>query len=406
MLYHAYETAHMMALPFRMAADAMQATLEYPWAPHSGTKLARAIAAQCELFSRLTRRYDKPAFGIDAVATAAGEAVVSERVVDVKPFCRLLHFEKSTGPLGPRVLVVAPVSGHHATLLRGTVRDLLPDHDVYVTDWIDAREVPAYEGVFGFADYVTYILQMMRFLGGETHIVAVCQPTVPVLAAVSMLALADDRDQPRSMVLMGGPIDTRENPTAVNQLAKTRPLAWFEHNVITTVPAPYAALGRRVYPGFLQLTGFMSMNLDRHVGAHLELFRNLVKGDGDSAEAHRRFYDEYFAVMDLAAEFYLETIHLVFQEHALPRGRLDWHGHLVEPAAITRTAMMTVEGEQDDISAPGQTAAAHRLTTNLPDSMRAHHLQPHVGHYGVFNGRRWRTETLPKVRDFIRSHDR
>ena len=405
MLYHAYETAHLMTLPFRMAADAVQATLQHPWLPHTGSNLARTVAAQCELFSRLTRRYTKPEFGIEQVQTAAGEATVTERTYDDKPFCRVLHFEKSTGPMGPRILLVAPMSGHHATLLRGTVRDLLPDHDVYITDWVDARNVPLNEGSFDFDDYITYILQMLRRLGPETHVIAVCQPTVQVLAAVSMLALADDRDQPRSMVLMGGPIDTRVNPTGVNKLAKTRPLSWFEQNVITAVPPPYGGIGRRVYPGFLQLTGFMSMNLDRHVGAHLALFRNLVKGDGDSAQAHRRFYDEYFAVMDLSAEFYLQTIETVFQEHALPLGEMSWLGHTVEPAAITRTAMMTVEGAEDDISAPGQTEAAHRLTTSLPASRRAHHLQPHVGHYGVFNGRRWRTETLPKVRAFIRAHD-
>ncbi|MCC7273104.1 MAG: polyhydroxyalkanoate depolymerase [Alphaproteobacteria bacterium] len=406
MLYHAYETAHLFALPFRMAAEAMQAAWEFPWAPHSGTKLAATMAAQCELFSRLTRRYDKPVFGIPSVQTVQGEAEVTEEVADERPFCRLLHFRKSTGPLGPKVLVVAPMSGHHATLLRGTVRDLLPDHDVYVTDWIDARDVAMHETWFDLDDYIAYVIRMLRLLGPETHVVAVCQPTVPVIAAVSLMAAADDDAQPRSMVLMGGPIDTRENPTVVNQLAKTRPLAWFEHNVITAVPPPYRGLGRRVYPGFLQLTGFMSMNLDRHVGAHLDLFRHLVKGDGDGAAAHRRFYDEYFAVMDLSAEFYLQTIRTVFQDHALPLGRMRWRDYPVEPAAIAKTAMMTVEGAQDDISAPGQTVAAHGLTTSLPERKRAHHLQPHVGHFGVFNGRRWRTETLPKVRTFIRTHDK
>ncbi|MGE0719519.1 MAG: polyhydroxyalkanoate depolymerase, partial [Alphaproteobacteria bacterium] len=329
MLYHAYETAHLFALPFRMAADAMQAAWEFPWAPHSGTKLARTMAAQCELFSRLTRRYDKPAFGIAQVMTAAGEAEVVEEAVLVQPFCRLVHFRKSTGPMGPRMLVVAPMSGHHATLLRGTVRDMLPDHDVYITDWIDARDIEYGRGRFDLDDYIDYVIGMLRFLGPETHVVAVCQPTVPVVAAVSLLATANDADQPRSMVLMGGPIDTRENPTVVNNLAKTRPLSWFEHNVITTVPPVYRGVGRDVYPGFLQLTGFMSMNMDRHVGAHLAHFRNLVKGDGDSAAAHRRFYDEYFAVMDLSAEFYLQTIRTVFQEHALPLGRMRWRGHAV-----------------------------------------------------------------------------
>ncbi|MGE0723450.1 MAG: polyhydroxyalkanoate depolymerase [Alphaproteobacteria bacterium] len=406
MLYHAYEAAHWFSMPFRVAADAMQAAWEFPWAPHAHTKMAKTFAAQCELFSRLTRRYAKPTFGIDAVETARGLAEVVEETTLETPFCRLLHFRKSTGPLGPRVLVVAPMSGHHATLLRGTVRDLLPDHDVWITDWIDAREIAAGDGAFDLDDYIAAVMRFLAVLGGETHIVAVCQPTVPVLAAVALMAASGDPDQPRSMVLMGGPIDARENRTAVNHLAETRPLAWFEHNVITPVPLPYRGFGRRVYPGFLQLTGFMSMNLDRHIGAHLDLFRHLVKGDGESAEQHRRFYDEYFSVMDLPAEFYLQTIRTVFQDYALPQGTMRWRGHPVEPQAIARTAMMTVEGAEDDISAPGQTEAAHRLTTALPARKRKHRLQPRVGHFGVFNGRRWRTETLPEVRAFIRKHDR
>jgi len=406
MLYHAYEAAHLFSLPFRFGADVLQSAMGLPWMPHSGSNLARTVAAQCEVMARLTRRYDKPRFAIDAVETKAGLVGVTERVVERRPFCQLVHFAKDAGPAGPQVLVVAPMSGHHATLLRGTVADLLPDHDVYVTDWIDARDVHRSEGTFDLDDYIAYLIGHLRLLGPETHVVAVCQPTVPVLAAVAVMAAARDPDQPRSMILMGGPIDPRAAPTAVTRLAETRTIEWFEHNVVTTVPLYYPGADRRVYPGFLQLSGFMAMNPDRHIGAHLELFRDLVIGDEAGAGAHKRFYDEYFAVMDLPAEFYLQTVRQVFQEHALPTGRMRWRGHKVEPAAIRRTAMMTIEGENDDISAPGQTVAAHALATGLADGKRAHHLQAGVGHFGVFNGRRWRGETLPKVRAFIRASAR
>ena len=306
----------------------------------------------------------------------------------------------------PKVLIVAPLSGHHATLLRGTVKALLPHHDCYVTDWVDAKQVPLSDGPFGFDDYVDYVIDFLRFLGPNTHVVAVCQPAVPVMAAVSLLAAADDLVQPATMTLMGGPIDTRAAATAVTKLAEGRPLSWFENTVIETVPFNYAGAGRRVYPGFIQLTGFMQMNLDRHMNAHVKLFDHLIRGDGESADATKRFYDEYMSVLDLPSDFYLETVSSVFQEHLLPRGLMRVHGELVEPMAIRKTALLTVEGELDDISAPGQTLAAHTLCSGLKPHQKFNLLQKGVGHYGIFNGKRWRDEIMPVVRNWIRSHDK
>jgi poly(3-hydroxybutyrate) depolymerase len=327
--------------------------------------------------------------------------------VQEKPFGHLLHFSRQVeGRRDPKVIVVAPMSGHYATLLRGTVEAMLPDHDVYITDWIDARDVSLDHGTFTLDDYIDYLIQFMEFLGPDTHVLAVCQPSVPMMAAVSIMAAEDHPCQPCSMVMMGGPIDTRINPTKVNEMATDKPFSWFENTVIQSVPFNHVGRGRRVYPGFLQLQGFMSMNLERHVGEHLKLFHNMVRGDGDSAEQHREFYDEYLSVMDLPADYYLETIRKVFQEHLLPKGELTSRGRKVDPSKIRRTALMTVEGEKDDITGIGQTKAAHALCTNLPDSMQRYHLQAKVGHYGVFNGRRWREEVYPNVRDFIRTHDR
>ncbi|MEN8196554.1 MAG: polyhydroxyalkanoate depolymerase [Pseudomonadota bacterium] len=329
---------------------------------------------------------------------------VTETIALQKDFCALRHFARATTRQDPRVLLVAPLSGHFATLLRGTVKTLLPDHDVYVTDWADAGMVPVEKGQFSLDDYTGYIVDFLRFLGPDTHVIAVCQPSVPVLAAVALMAEDKHADSPRSMTLMGGPIDTRNNPTKVNQFATTRTIDWFRKTVISTVPFGYPGAGRQVYPGFLQLTGFMSMNMDRHLGAHLRHFHHLIRGDGDSAAGHRRFYDEYMSVMDLPGQFYLQTVKTVFQDHALPKGEMMSGGRRVDPAAITKTALMTVEGELDDISAVGQTRAAQDLCVNIPVARRTHLEQQGVGHYGIFNGRRWRDLIYPKVRDFIRAH--
>jgi len=326
-----------------------------------------------------------------------------------RPFCRLIHFERvfERPPRRPqpRLLIVAPLSGHYATLLRGTVEAFLPNHDVYLTEWVDARMVPLAEGGFDLDDYIDYLIDILHALHGNTHIVAVCQPSVPVLAAVARMEDEADPFVPISMILMGGPIDTRRNPTAVNKLAAERGIHWFRRNVITKVPFPHAGVMRDVYPGFLQLHGFVSMNLDRHIEAHKELFLNLVRGDGDSAQKHREFYDEYLAVMDLAAEFYLQTVEVVFIRHDLPNGRMTHRGAPVDPTKIRRVALMTVEGENDDISGVGQTQAAQDLCANIPPEHKSHYLQHGVGHYGVFNGSRFRAEIAPRIADFVLSHE-
>ncbi len=406
MLYHLYDMQHAAMRPMRFWAEAAQHTFQNPLVPLSYTKLGRAVAAGAELMERTTRRFAKPSFGLKETNVQGQTVAITERIVTATPFCNLLNFAKPEGtPRQPRVLLVAPMSGHHATLLRGTVEALIQDHDVFITDWIDARLVPGAKGRFDLDDYIETVAGLVRFLGERTHIVAVCQPAVPVMAAVSLMAAANEPVQARSMTLMGGPIDPMANPTTPVKLAVERPLKWFERSVITTVPVYYPGAFRRVYPGFIQLSGFMSMNLDRHIGEHIGLFRHLVRGDGDSAEQHRRFYDEYLSVMDLPAEFYLQTIETVFQKHALPNGTWVSRGRKIDPAAITKTAVMTVEGELDDISAPGQTIAAQRLCSSLPDSMRKTHFQKGVGHYGIFNGRRWRESILPEIRSFIQSHD-
>ena len=404
MLYQLHEMQHLAWAPARVAAEATLQLFRHPMMPAAYTSYGRAVAAACEVFERVTRRHRKPGFGLDMTTCDGWDIEVVEEVVLEHPFCELVHFKRNVSRDDPRVLLVAPLSGHFATLLRDTVRALLPEHDVYVTDWTDAREVPLRLGTFDLDDYIDYVIHFLQFLGPGTHVMAVCQPSVPVLAAASLMAAAGDPAQPRSMTLMGGPIDTRRAPTKVNQLAVTRPLSWFEQSVVDTVPGTYPGFMRRVYPGFIQLTGFMSMNLDRHVGAHMQLFEHLVRGDGESAAAHRRFYDEYLSVMDLPAEYYLQTVRSVFQEHALPQGRLKWRGERVEPAAIRDTGLMTVEGELDDISGVGQTEAAHDLCSAIPADRRRHLLQKGVGHYGIFNGRRWRNEILPEVRDFIRAN--
>ena len=402
MLYALHEMQRLAWAPARMMAEAGRQAASNPLHPMSWHPAGRAVGAACELFERASRKHGKPEFAIRQVLSGGVPVAVREEVVVSRPFCDLLHFRREGRTGDPAVLVVAPLSGHFATLLRDTVRGLLAEHDVYITDWQDARQVPASRGPFTLDDYIDTLLDFLARLGPDVHLVAVCQPSVPALAATALLAAAG-KAAPRSLVLMGGPIDTRVGVTKVNEFARSHNRRWFEQMLIQTVPLPYPGFGRRVYPGFMQLSGFMGMNLDRHVGAHLRMFEHLVTGDGESAEAHRRFYDEYLAVMDMPAEYFLETVERVFQEHHLPRGLFTHRGVTVDTAAICETALMTVEGERDDISGVGQTEAAHRLCPNVPAERRRHRLQARVGHYGIFNGRRWRNEILPDVADFIRA---
>lgn len=402
MLYQVYDFSHLMAAPMRALAGITKAVFQNPLTPDTG--YARVMAAGAELLERTTRRYEKPKWMLDHTEIDGQKVPVHVKTVMHKPFCNLLRFERKTTNNDPKVLIVAPMSGHHATLLRGTVEAMLPEHDVYITDWIDARLVPLSAGRFDLEDNISYIMDFIRELGPDVHVMAVCQPAVPVLCAVSLMAQMKDPAQPRSMVLMGGPIDTRCAQTKVTQLGKDKPLSWFERTVVTTVPMYYAGAGRKVYPGFVQLSSFMSMNMDRHVGEHLRLFTHLVKGDGSSAASHKKFYDEYLSIMDITAEFYLQTVERVFQEHALPEGTFRWKDMTVNPAAIEQTALLTIEGELDDISAPGQTIAAQHLCKNLKPDQKEQHLIKSVGHYGIFNGRRWKNEIQPIVKTFMRKH--
>jgi len=408
-MYWFYEMSQAALNPSRAFADATKLLFKNPLNPLALTTFGKSIAAACEVFERSTRRYSRPEWEIRNTLVGGERVAVNIEAIWERPFCRLLHFtrifERAPQRPQPRVLIVAPLSGHYATLLRGTVEAFLPSHDVYITDWADARMVPLIEGRFDLDDYIDYLISILHFLRGDVHVIAVCQPSVPVMAAVARMEAVEDPCVPRSMVLMGGPIDTRVNPTHVNTLAQSRGTEWFRRNVITKVPFPQPGVMRDVYPGFLQLHGFVSMNLDRHIEAHRNLFHHLVQGDGDSAQKHREFYDEYLAVMDLAAEYYLQTVETVFVRHALPNGTMSHRGQLVEPSKIRRVALMTVEGEHDDISGVGQTEAAHRLLSNLPDNLKNHWLQPGVGHYGVFNGSRFRAEIAPRIADFILSHN-
>ena len=408
-MYWFYEVSHAALNPARAYADAARLYFKSPVNPLSFTTFGKSIAAACELFERSTRRYGRPEWRIDSALVGGERVPVEIATVWERPFCRLLHFERRLvhppRRPQPKILIVAPMSGHYPTLLRGTVEAFLPNHDVYLTEWVDARMVPLADGAFNLDDYIDYVIAILHKLQGDTHVIAVCQPSVPVLAAVALMEAQDDPFVPNSMVLMGGPIDTRRNPTAVNKLAEQRGTDWFRRNVITKVPFPNPGFMRDVYPGFLQLNGFMSMNLDRHLEAHKDLFMHLVQGDGDSAQKHREFYDEYLAVMDLAAEFYLQTVDTVFVRHALPKGAMTHRGIPVDPARINRVALMTVEGEHDDISGVGQTEAAHDLCVNIPTDRRVHYLQTGVGHYGVFNGSRFRAEIAPRIADFVLSNE-
>ncbi|MGY1722712.1 polyhydroxyalkanoate depolymerase [Blastococcus sp. SYSU DS0533] len=401
MLYRAYQWNRRATAPVLTASQLTARALQAVPAPLAGTPALRHVRAACDVLGHARPTHDRPAFGIESVLIDNETVAVQERPTMRTPFATLLHFEKPSVAGHPRVLVVGPMSGHFTTLIRPTIRTLLADHDVHVIDWHNARDIPVEHGPFGLDEYIEHVMEAIRFLGPGTHVVAVCQPAVPVLAAVALLAAAEDAAQPPSVTLMAGPIDTRVNPNRINTRAATKPLSWFERRVVDTVPKGYAGAGRRVYPGFVQLTAFMSMHPLRHLSAHGRLYRDLVAGNTERAAATRAFYDEYGAVMDVPAEFYLETVGRIFQEHALPTGRLSWRGQRVDPRAISRTALLTVEGENDDICSPGQTVAAHELCSGIPQERKHHHLQPGVGHYGVFSGSRWEAEIYPVVRAFI-----
>jgi poly(3-hydroxybutyrate) depolymerase len=411
MLYQLYETQRAMLSPFAEFASASSKLYSHPLSPFAHAVGSQRMAAGFDLLHRLTKEYEKPPFGITAATVGGVEVAVQEQVVQARPFCRLLRFKRYTDNVQaletmrsqPSVLVVAPLSGHHSTLLRDTVRTLLQDHKVYITDWIDARMVPMTDGAFHLHDYVHYVQDFLRLIGPDVNVISVCQPTVPVLAAVSLMA-SNGEPTPKAMVMMGGPIDARKSPTAVNDLAINRSHEWFENNVIYRVPPNFPGAGRRVYPGFMQYTGFVAMNPDRHVNSHWDYFLDLVRGDEESVDAHRTFYDEYNAVLDMPAEYYLETIKTVFQDFALVYGTWNVSGQLVRPQDIKTTALMTVEGELDDIAGIGQTQAAQGLCAGIPAERKRHYTVQGAGHYGIFSGRRWREMAYPEVRDFIASH--
>jgi poly(3-hydroxybutyrate) depolymerase len=401
MLYTSYEWQRRLSGPARASSELTARALHALPSPVAAVPAVRQLRAACDIVSRARPTHVRPDWGIDAVRVGDEMAAVAQQAVTATPFATLLHFSKPTVEGQPRVLVVGPMSGHFTTLLRPTIRTLLTDHDVHVLDWHNARDVPVEHGPFGLDEYIAHVMQALRDLGPDTHVVAVCQPAVPVLAAVSLLAAADDPAQPVSLTLIAGPVDTRVNPSRVNGLAEKRPLSFFERWLVDTVPARYPGAGRRVYPGVAQLMAFMSMNPKRHLTAHLGLFRNLVSGNTAAAAITRAFYDEYGAVMDVPAEFYLETLRCIFMEHHMATGQFVWRGQRVDPGAITRTALLTVEGAKDDMCPPGQTYAAHDLCTGIPAGRRQHHLQDGVGHYGVFSGSRWEAEIYPVLRSFI-----
>lgn len=403
-LYQIYEWQRAMIAPLQAFAEMSNKYYSSPFTPLAYTDVGKKSAAGFELFNRITKHYAKPRFGLHETMIDGKTIPVENTIVMQEHFCHLRHFKRVGAPKNqPKILVVAPMSGHHATLLRGTVEAMLPHADVYITDWVDAKEVPAFRGIFDLNDYMDIVRDCIRFIGTNVHTVAVCQPAVPLLATVAMMNEDNDPFTPKSMTLMGGPIDTRVGVTKVNELATKKPLSWFESHVITRIPMNYPGFMRRVYPGFLQLSGFMTMNLDRHIGEHVKLFQHLVDGDGESADAHRSFYDEYLSVADITADFYLMTIDKVFQRHLLPKGQLDYRGRLIKPQAITKTALLCVEGERDDISGVGQTKAALNLCTGLRADQKRYHLQEGTGHYGIFNGRKYRDQILPVILEHMKT---
>lgn len=410
MLYHMYELNHAVMTPLRSMVGIGQVFLKSPLNPLSYTLPGRNAAATLDVIERATRRYGKPRFDIDETSINGQPVKIRERTIWRDTWCQVKHFERDPDALrqargttepDPKLLIIAPLSGHYATLLSETAEAMLPDHDVYITDWVDARTVPIWRGRFDLNDYIDYLLALFHFLGPNLHVMAVCQPGPAALAATALLAEDNNPNQPASLILMGSPIDTRKSPTAPNLLAQERPLHWFKDRLIMTVPPPHPGAVRRVYPGFIQLSGFMAMNMESHVEAHWKFFDHLIAGDGDSADKHRRFYDEYLSVMDLSEEYYLQTIDEIFQRHLLPRHKFKHRGRLVRPESIRTTALMTIEGENDDISGIGQTQAAHELCVNIPARRQTDYVQLGVGHYGVFNGSRYRKEIAPRIRDFI-----
>jgi poly(3-hydroxybutyrate) depolymerase len=409
MLYQMHEFQRFFLTPFANLANVGAQAFSNPYSPLAYTPLSRRIAAGYELMYRLGKDYEKPAWDLPTTEIDGKPVAIVEKFAAERPFCKLVHFERQferpRAERDPRILLVAPLSGHHATLLRDTVRALLPQHEVYVTDWVDARMVPTSAGAFGLDDYVRYVQEFIRTLGPDVHVMSVCQPTVPVLAAISLMASANDPMLPRSMIMMGGPIDARKSPTAVNNLAATKPYSWFENQLIHRVPPRYPGAGRAVYPGFLQHAGFVAMNPDRHLESHYGFYQNLLRGDDEDAETHRRFYDEYNAVLDMPAEYYLDTIRVVFQEYGLPNGTWSVDGQRVRPADIKTVALFTIEGELDDISGTGQTQAAQALCANIPAHNKQHYTAPGCGHYGIFSGRRWRNTICPQIAAFVRSHE-
>ncbi len=411
LMYQLYEANRALLNPLAEFSSASSKLYSHPLSPFTHTPLAPRVSAGLNLMHRLSKAYEKPEFNIHSVSIDDHDVAVQQQVAIDKPFCRLLRFKRFTDHLPtltrmksqPTVLVVAPLSGHHSTLLRETVRELLHDHKVYITDWTDARMVPVDAGAFTLDDYVVYIQDFIRHIGPEVNVISVCQPTVPVLAAVSLMASRGEKT-PRTMTMMGGPIDARLSPTAVNNLAMDKSLEWFENNVIFRVPTNYPGSQRRVYPGFLQHTGFIAMNPGRHAQSHYDYYMDLMRGEDESADFHRSFYDEYNAVLDMPAEYYLDTIKVVFQDFALVNGTWDVKGERVKPQDIKTTALLTIEGELDDISGAGQTKAAHDLCTGISVNRKFHYDAEGAGHYGIFSGRRWREKIYPQVRDFIATH--
>ena len=412
MLYQIHELNRSFLTPLTNWAEATSKLFANPVSPLAYTPYSQRIAAAYELLYRLGKDYEKPEFDIKFVKVKDKTVEIGEEIALAKPFCNLIHFKKlgvesskkTKSEAEKKILIVAPLSGHHATLLRDTVKSLLPTHDVYITDWRDARMVPLAEGPFHLHDCIYYVQDFIRHLAPDLHVISVCQPTVPVLAAISLMATDKDPALPKSMTMMGGPIDPRKSPTQVNALATEKKFSWFENSVIYNVPANYPGFGRKVYPGFLQHAGFVAMNPDRHAQSHWDFYQHLIQGDDESAEQHRKFYDEYNAVLDLPAEYYLETIKTVFQEFRLPKGTWEVEGKLVRPQDIKTVALFTVEGELDDISGPGQTQAAHDLCCNIPAHMKQDYVAPGAGHYGIFSGRRWREIICPKVVSFIEAN--
>ena len=401
MLYEAYQAQQDLLAPFRAGAGLLSAALGQPWLGPGGNQIARSVAAAAEIISRARMIHERPAYDLTS-ATAGGRVLpVHEEVALDLPFANLVHFRKAQPTRQPRVLIVAPMAGHFPTLLRQTAQTMLADHDVYITDWKTARDVPLAAGRFGTNEYVDYLIRFLEEIGPGAHTVAVCQPCAALLVAVSAMAMDKNKATPRSMTLMAGPVDTRVNPTKVNELATSKPLSWFKANLISAVPARYDGAGRHVYPGFIQLTAFMTMNLPRHLRAQLDLFGHIVKGEDAKANANRKFYDEYFSVADLPEEFFIETVQKVFQEYHLPRGIFEYHGRVVDPGAIKTTALLTVEGERDDICSLGQTLAAHDLCKGIKPFRKKHYVQAGVGHYGVFSGTRWQTQIYPMVKNTI-----